>query len=336
MRWSPMSTTRPDGGGTGRVEQRRTVGAVTCISVSDRTRGVLAGVAAYSLWGLFPLYFPYLEPAGAVEILAHRIAWSFLVVTVLVALSSGWGQVRSAWTDRGRRWRLALAAGVIAVNWLGYIWAVNNDHVVDAALGYFVNPLVTVVLGVAILGERLSRLQWLAVSAGGTAVVVLTVAYGRLPWISLVLAASFATYGFLQKTVGVDAIPALWVETAVLLPATLVGMGALQAAGELTFASEGPGHAVWLASAGIVTATPLLLFAAAAHRIPLTLVGLLQYLTPVGQFLVGVVVKHEEVPPTRLAGFVLVWLALALLTVDVFARTRVTRLAGHRAATSPQ
>jgi chloramphenicol-sensitive protein RarD len=282
--------------------------------VSESRRGFLLGVAAYLMWGLFPLYWPLLEPSGALEILAHRIVWSLLVVVVLLVLGRNWAWIRSL----GAR-RLGLLAGaavVIAINWGTYIGGVNSGHVVETSLGYFINPLVTVLFGVVLLGERLRRLQWWAIGLAGGAVVVLTVDYGRPPWIALVLAFSFGTYGLLKKQAGVDAVESLSVETAVLVLPAMGFLLVLHGGGDGTFASEGWGHAALLALSGLITAVPLLCFGAAAVRVPLTTIGLLQYLAPIFQFLIGVLVKHEDMPPSRIAGFALVWVALAALTFD--------------------
>jgi chloramphenicol-sensitive protein RarD len=299
--------------------------------VSTTRRGTLYGVAAYGLWGLFPLYWPLLEPAGAVEILAHRIVWSLVVVVALLALG---GRV-AALRRLGRRAYvlLSLAAVVITVNWGTYIWGVNNEHVVETSLGYFVNPLVTVLMGVVVLHERLRPAQWGAVALATVAVVVLTLDYGRPPWIALALAFSFATYGLLKKKAGVGAAESLAVETGVLvLPAAafLVWLGSRGAG---TFGTEGLGHAVLLAGAGLVTAVPLLFFSAAATRVPLTTLGLLQYLAPTFQFAIGVFLYGEPLPPVRLVGFALVWAALAVFTVEALEhRRRQIRLAVQAAA----
>lgn len=288
--------------------------------------GVAAGVAAYSLWGLFPLVFHQLRSVAALEILLHRVVWSFLVVAGLLLLRRDrhwFASVRA--TPRGLRY-LACAAALIAVNWLVYIWAVNHDHVIEGALGYYINPLITVALGVWVLHEHLRPLQRLALGFGAAAVAVLTVAYGQVPWIALVLAVSFAGYGYLKKAVGVAATTSLAVETAVLLPLALVGMAALQASGDAAFGHGTTGRDALLVSLGVVTAVPLLLFATAASRIPLSLLGLLQYLTPTMQLLCGVLVFHEPLPPERLAGFVLVWAALILLGTDAVRSLRAERL----------
>jgi len=291
-------------------------------AAAERRIGTLAGVGAYTLWGLFPLVFHQLRSVGAGEILVHRVVWSFIVVVALLVLRGDrrwFDQVRAA--PHGPS-RLALAALLIATNWLVYIWAVNNDHVVEAALGYYINPLITVALGVAVLGERLRRLQIVALGFAGIAVVVLTVAYGRVPWVALVLACSFAGYGFLKKAVDVDATAALAVETAVLLVPAVVVMGVFVASDDGAFLQGSVGRDALLVSLGVVTAVPLILFGTAARRIPLSLLGLLQYLTPTMQLLCGVVVFDEPLPADRLAGFVLVWIALAILATDAVRASR--------------
>ncbi len=289
------------------------------------------GLAAYGMWGLFPLYFPLLEPAGAVEILAHRIVWSLVVVAIILALGRRWSWLRPLLGDPALMTRLTVAALLITVNWVVYIWGVNHGHVVEASLGYFINPLVTVLLGVLLLHERLRPVQWTAVGIGLLAVVVLTVAYGRPPWIALVLAGSFAGYGLMKKQVGarVEALQSLAVETAVLAGPAAAYLAWLAVRGEGQLGSGGRGASLLLLSAGIVTAVPLLFFAAAARRVPLTTMGLLQYLTPVLQLLIGVLVYDEAMPPARLAGFALVWLALLVLSVDALRRGGLNRRAAR-------
>jgi chloramphenicol-sensitive protein RarD len=289
---------------------------------ADRRLGTTAGVAAYTLWGLFPLVFHRLRSVSAVEILLHRVVWSFAVVMVLLLVRGDRDWYRAVrHTAHGLR-NLTVAAVLIATNWLVYIWAVNHDHVIEAALGYYVNPLITVALGVWVLGEHLRRVQMIALGFGAAAVGVLTIAYGRVPWIALVLACTFAGYGFLKKAVAVEATTSLAVETAVLLPAAIVGMAVMQVQGEAAFGHGSIGRDALLISLGVVTAVPLLLFATAASRIPLSLLGLLQYLTPTMQLLCGVVVFHEPMPAERLVGFVLVWVALILLGVDALRTAR--------------
>ena len=286
-------------------------------------RGTLYGAGAYLLWGLFPLYWPLLAPSAPLEVLAHRILWSLVVVVVLLAVTRRVEQVRAAVRDRRRLAQIALAAVVVAVNWGTYIYGVTNDRVVETSLGYFVNPIVTVLLGVIVLGERLRPAQWTALGAAFVAVVVLTVENGSPPWIALVLAFSFGTYGLLKKTAGVGAVEGLAVETGVLLPVAAVYVAVI---GGGTFATEGAGHAALLALSGVVTAIPLLLFGAAASRIPLSTLGVLQYLAPTMQFLLGITLFDEPLPAVKLLGFVLVWCAVALFTVDLLRHGRQLRL----------
>ncbi|WP_409331014.1 EamA family transporter RarD [Trujillonella humicola] len=284
--------------------------------------GVLSGLAAYLLWGVFPLYFRLLEPAGGVEIVAHRVVWSLVFIGLLLTVLRRWRLVRPAVTDRRTLLVLAAAALLIAVNWLVFVVAVNSGHVVETSLGYFINPLVSVLLGVVFFAERLRPLQWTAVGIATVAVVVLTVDYGRPPWVALALAASFGLYGLMKKLVRVEAAPGLFVETAiVLLPAALF-LVVLHSRGQGTAGSEGAGHTLLLLSSGIATAIPLLLFAAATRRVPLSTVGLLQYVTPLMQLALGVFVFHEPMPPARLAGFVIVWVALAVFSVDSLRHAR--------------
>jgi chloramphenicol-sensitive protein RarD len=285
--------------------------------VTSTRRGTLYGASAYLLWGLFPLYWPLLEPSGALEVLAHRVLWSLVVVVVLLAATRRLATVRAALADRRRLLMMTAASVLIAVNWGAYIYGVTHERVVETSLGYFVNPIVTVLLGVLVLGERLRPAQWTALGAAGVAVAVLTVENGRPPWIALVLAFSFGGYGLLKKTAGVGAVEGLAVETAVLLPVAAAYVALLGASGEGTFGSAGLGHAVLLALSGLVTAVPLLLFGAAASRIPLTTLGLLQYLAPTIQFVLGVTLFDEPLPLVKLLGFVLVWAGLALFTADL-------------------
>lgn len=281
-----------------------------------RRGGLPAGVGAYALWGALPLYFPLLEPAGPVEVIAHRVVWSLLVCVALLLLTRTWGAFVAILRDARLLLHLTVAAVLLAVNWLVFVHGVTTGHVVDAALGYFINPLVTIALAVLVLGERLRAVQWVAVGFGAAAVVVITVGYGRLPWIALVLAVSFGLYGLIKSRVGprVAALPGLAAETAVLVPVAAGYLLWLHAAGAGTFA---PGwHGAALVGTGVVTAVPLLLFNTAARRLPLSTVGMLQYLAPVLQLAIGVLVAGEHMPPARWWGFGLVWVALVLLTVD--------------------
>lgn len=278
--------------------------------------GLLAGVAAYTLWGFFPLYFPLLEPASALEILAHRIVWSLVVSAILVALTHGWPKVRAVLANRRQLWLLVAASVLISVNWGTYIWAVNSDQVVETALGYFINPLVSVLMGVLLLRERMRRWQWVAFGVATVAVVVLTAAYGRLPWIALILAFTFGTYGLCKKVAAVESVPSLAVETAVTFPLALGFLVFLQVQGTLAFGHSSVGNTLLLLGCGIITVGPLLAFNAAATRIPLSVLGLLQYLTPTLQFILGITVFGEHMPPERWVGFAIVWLALVIFTID--------------------
>ncbi|MFF4275841.1 EamA family transporter RarD [Streptomyces sp. NPDC001536] len=300
----------------------------------ERHIGLLNGFAAYGMWGLFPLYFPLLKPAGASEVLAHRMAWSFLAVALALLVLRRWRWAGELLRQPRRLGLVAIAAAVIAVNWGVYIWAVNNDRVVEASLGYFINPLVTIAMGVLLLKERLRPVQWAAVAVGAGAVVVLTVGYGRPPWISLVLAFSFATYGLVKKKVNLSGLESLAAETAIQFLPALGYLVWLTAHGDATIATEGPGHAALLAGTGLVTALPLVCFGAAAIRVPLSTLGLLQYLAPVFQFLLGVAYFHEAMPPERWAGFSLVWLALSLLTWDALRTARRLRTETSRPSTT--
>jgi chloramphenicol-sensitive protein RarD len=289
---------------------------------TDRTspgrRGLSLGLGAYLLWGLMPLYFPLLAPAGAVEIIAHRVVWSLLFCVLLLTVTHGWGPFVAAVRDRRTLGLLSLAAVLIAGNWLVYVYSVLSGQVVDAALGYFINPLFTVLLAVFVLGERLRTAQWVALGFGVAAVVVITVGYARLPWIAVALAASFGSYGLIKNRVGrtVTALAGLGVETAVLFPLSVGYLLWLQATGTGAFTGYGAWHSVALMCAGVITATPLLLFGSAARLLPLRTIGMLQYLTPVLQFLLGLFVFHEHMPAARWAGFALVWVALVILTAD--------------------
>lgn len=286
--------------------------------MSESRRGLFFGVAAYTMWGAFPLYWPLLKPAGAVEILAHRVLWSGLVMGLLVLALHRRAQIAGLLRDRRARTLLVGAAALISVNWLTYIWAVNHDRVVESSLGYFINPLVSVLMGIGVLGERLRRGQWVAVAVAALAVLVLTVDYGRPPWIALVLACSFGSYGLAKKLAGVGAVESLAFETLLIAPFAASYVGGLAAHGTLAFAQHGAGHALLLASTGLVTAVPLICFGAAATRIPLVTLGLLQYLAPIFQFGLGVAWFHEPMPAGRWAGFVLVWAALALFTWEAW------------------
>ncbi|MFE6780493.1 EamA family transporter RarD [Streptomyces sp. NPDC057702] len=301
-------------------------------SANEARTGLVYGFAAYGMWGLFPLYWPLLEPTGAVEILAHRMVWSLGAVAVILLVLRRWSWIRPLLRQPKRLGLIALAATVISVNWGMYIWSVNSGHVVESALGYFINPLVSIAFGVLLLRERLRPAQWAAVGVGVAAVVVLTVGYGKLPWIALTLAFSFGTYSLVKKRIGLDGLESLAAETAMQFLPALGFLVFLGARGDSTFATEGVGHALLLAGCGFITAVPLICFGAAAVRLPLSTIGMMQYIAPTFQFVLGLVVFHEEMPAERWAGFALVWLALALLTWDALRTAHRSRIALRAAA----
>jgi chloramphenicol-sensitive protein RarD len=296
--------------------------------VSSLRKGLAAAVGSYLLWGLFPLYWHQLDSAGPIEVLAHRIFWSFAVLVAVVAATGGFRWMRELGARRSRL--LGLAAVLMTINWGVFIYAVHTGRVIEASLGYFINPLVSVALAVLVLGERLRPAQKVAVAIAGGGVLVLAVAYGKLPWIGLTLAGSFGTYGLVKKQAGVDGIRSLTFESTCLVLPAAAYLVWLEAAGRGTFAGHGTGHTLLLVGAGVVTATPLVLFGAAAIRIPLATLGLLQYINPVMQFVIGVAVYDEAMPPARLAGFVLIWLALVVLSADAVRSARDSAVARER------
>ncbi|BBX70455.1 EamA family transporter RarD [Mycolicibacterium psychrotolerans] len=285
--------------------------------------GLLFGAGAYAMWGLFPAFFPLLKPAGAVEVLAHRIIWSFVLMVVVVAAVRRFGDLRQI---SGRVWLLlTAAAALISVNWLIYVYAVNNGHVVDAALGYFINPLVSIALGLVIFREKLNRWQVGALVIALAAVVVLTVDVGSPPLIGLGLALSFGLYGAVKKLVPTDPRVSVGVEAGLAAPFAVAYVVVLQLTGHATFTDHGAQHVVLMVLAGVLTALPLLLFAAAAQRLRMVTLGLLFYLTPAMQLSWGVLVGHEAMPPARWLGFGLIWVALLVFTVDAVRGARADR-----------
>jgi chloramphenicol-sensitive protein RarD len=279
------------------------------------------------MWGFFPLYWPLLEPAAPVEILAHRIFWSLFVVGAVVLVLRKGPSLRRTFADRRVRRLLAIAAVLITINWGTYIWGVNNHHVVETSLGYFINPLVSVLMGVLILGERLRRLQWVALGIATAAVLALTVEYGRPPWVALILAFSFGSYGLAKKKANAGAVESLVIETAVVAPVALAYIVFLTASGVSTFTHHGPSHVALMVGTGVITVLPLLCFGGAATRIPLSTLGLMQYITPSVQFVLGLVVFHEPMPAMRWVGFGLIWLALAVFTWSTLQSRRRNRRA---------
>lgn len=284
----------------------------------ESRRGVLLGAAAYGMWGIFPIYFHMLAPSGALEILGQRIVWSafFCLIAWVWLQDISW--VKDLLRSPRRLALLTVAAFILSANWGIYIYAVVQDNVVEASLGYFINPLVLVVMGVVLLHERLRPLQWTAVGLGAVAVAIMTIDYGRPPWIALSLAFSFAVYGFIKKMVGgqIGALESMTTETVVLVPFALGLVVWLELSGRGTFSQDAPWHGLMLVGTGIITPLPLICFAAAARRVPLTTMGLLQFTSPVLQLVCGVVIFGEHVPAVRWFGFGIVWLALVALTID--------------------
>jgi len=295
----------------------------------EPTNGLAFAIAAYGLWGLLPLFFLLLHPTGPFEVVAWRVLFSLVFCVALITATRGWPALLVVLRRPKTVWVMGLAGLLIFVNWQTYVFATLTGHVVEAALGYFMNPIVTVLLGVFVLHERLRRIQWVAVAISAAAVLVLTLGYGALPWISLVLALSFGFYGLIKKNVGpgVGALTGLTLETAWLMPIAIAELLIVGALTGLTFGTVSPWHTVGLVSTGVVTAVPLLFFAAAARRLPLSLLGLVQFVAPVLQFLVGVFILGEPMPPERWVGFGLVWVALVILTVDMVATGRAPRRA---------
>lgn len=290
--------------------------------------GLLAAWGAYGIWGLFPIYFHALKPAGAWEILGHRIAWTLvLCVGVMLARRELGALVRLLRSRPKLALGVTAAAYVIAVNWGVYVYAVGEGRTHEAALGYFLNPIVTVALGVVVLREILRPLQWLAVGIGALAGVYLVVVTGSIPWISVALALSFALYGLIKKKLGVSlpALQSLSAETIALAPLAVGIIGWLTWTGASTFTVDAPLHPALLVVSGLVTAVPLLLFAESARRIPLVTIGLIQFSTPVIQLVVGLALLGEHMPSSRWVGFAIVWVALLVLSVDSVLATRRAR-----------
>lgn len=293
---------------------------------SQGATGTLYGIGAYGLWGMMPIYFTWLVPANSIEIVANRVVWSVIFCALIITVGRGWGKIGVAIKNRRTMGTLSVAGLLIAVNWLTYVFAVTTGHAIEASLGYFINPLVSVLIGVLVLKEKLRPLQWTAVGVGFAAVVVLTFSYGKLPWIALVLAFSFGTYGFVKNRVGgkVDAITSLSVETAVLTPIAVAAMIVVTGMGQATLTGMGAGHFWLLASTGIVTAVPLLFFGASASRLSMTGIGLLQFMTPLIQFIMAITLLGEHMSNERWIGFAIVWVALAILIADMLLTHRRT------------
>lgn len=301
-----------------------TGGNRTGAPASEYRKGLAQGLSAYGLWGLLPLYFLTISIATPLEIVASRIVWSLVFCILLLTATRAWPQLTALARDRGAMAKLAAAAVLISANWLTYTFAVLNGQVVEASLGYFMNPLISAALGVIILKEKLTRLQWTAMGFGLSSVIVLAIAYGEIPYIALVLGFSFGLYGLVKNRVGrtATAVTSLTMETALLTVPSVAVMLWLMTRGESTLFTSGPAHLWLMIAGGVVTAVPLLLFGGAARRLPLSMVGGLQFIAPILQFAVAVIVLKEEMPLERLAGFSLVWVAVILVCIDLARQTR--------------
>jgi len=297
-------------------------------------RGILLALLAYAIWGFLPLFFLLLAPANALEIVAWRVLFSLVVCAILLAVTRQWRRLFWLLRDRRVMGTLALAGILILINWLVYVYATISGDVVEAALGYFINPIVTVLLGVFVLRERLRPLQWVSIGISTVAVLVIAINYGAFPWIAIALAASFGLYGLIKKRVGarVDAVSGLTIETIWLAPIAVAQLVFVGLTTGLTIGQVSTGQTVAMLLTGVVTAVPLLMFAGAARRLPLTSIGLTQYLTPILQFVIGVVFLHEAMPTARLIGFAIVWIALIVYTIDLFRSARTQRRAATAAA----
>lgn len=292
---------------------------------SEQRTGLLFGIAAYGMWGLLPLYWHLLDSTGPMEVLAQRMVWSLPTATIILLMLRRGSWIRPLLRQPRKLGLIALATAVISLNWWLFIWAVSSGRVLESSLGYFINPLVSIAFGVLLLRERLRPAQWVAVGIGASAVAVMAFAYGQLPWLSLFLALTFAVYGLIKKRVQLGGVEGFSTETAMQFLPALIFLLVLGGRGESDFVSEGTGYAVLLALSGLATALPLIFFGSAAVRLPLSTIGLLQYMAPAFMFVLGVTVFHEEMPPARLAGFGLVWLALSVLTWDALRNARRSR-----------
>ena len=292
--------------------------------------GGVYAFAAYFLWGFMPLYFILLAPIGPWEIVVWRILFSLVFCAILLTVTRTWPKLIAILRDRRLVFWTIVAGLLIYVNWQVFLLGILTGHVIEGSLGYFINPIVTVLLGVLVLGEKLRTAQWVAIAFAALAVVVIIVAYGSFPWIALTLAASFGTYGLVKKQIGpsVDAISGLTLESLWLTPIAIVQLIVVASTTGLVFGTQGAGHTTLVTLAGVVTAVPLLLFAAGARRAPLTVIGLLQFVAPIMQFLTGWWILGEPMPLERWIGFALVWVALVLLSVDSLRHARRARTAG--------
>jgi chloramphenicol-sensitive protein RarD len=293
-------------------------------------RGLAAAVVAFTIWGLFPVYLHALRAVPALQVIAHRVAWSCLLLLGWMLLRGELGCLSAILVRPALLARLALTALLISCNWLVYVWSVSHDHIVDTSLGYYINPLVNVLLGVIVLRERLNPAQWVAVALAALAVLYLALHVGRPPWIAGTLAISFSLYGLVRKVISVDALPGLATETLLLTPLAVAYLVWCRWAGSGAFITAGPAITTLLIASGLVTAIPLFLFAYAARALPYSTVGVLQYITPSLQLVIGVALYHESFGPARAGGFALIWVALLIYAADGLKRAR-----GEARATDP-
>lgn len=293
--------------------------------MSEERKGLLAGLGAWVLWGLFPLYWRSMKPASPLELLAHRVLWSVVLVAILLLVLRRWRQVWKVFGDRRSAWILVAASVAIGANWGLFIYGVNADRTIEVSLGYYINPLVSVLIGVLFFAERLRPLQWAAIAIASLAVVVITVEVGSFPLLGLALAFSFGLYGGLKKLSPTPPLVGLMVEALVLLPAALGMLGYLIVRGESNFGRHGFTHVLLIVLMGVVTAVPLVLFAVSAQSIPLSTLGLMQYITPSMQLILGVAVFHEPMATAQWIGFAIVWTALAIFSYDALRNARRER-----------
>jgi len=286
-------------------------------------KGILYGIGAYILWGFFPIYWKLLHNISALQLIGHRIVWSFILLIAVILITGQWTEFRATFSVRVVRIYL-IASLLIGVNWLVYIWAVNAGHILETSLGYFINPLLSVLLGLIVMREKLRRAQWIPILIAFTGVVYLTITFGRLPWIALGLAVTFGFYGLTKKLAPLSSLQGLTLETGILLIPALVYLGIVEVNGTGAFLHTGIRADLLMIGAGLVTTIPLLMFASAAKRMPLTMLGVLQYLAPTIQFLIGVFIYKEDFDTTRLIGFSLVWLALIIFWVENYLANRAS------------
>jgi chloramphenicol-sensitive protein RarD len=286
-------------------------------------KGILNGLGAYALWGFFPIYWKFLQNVPALQVIGHRIGWSFLFLLLILLITRQWNSFRASALTPKILAIYSVAAVLLSVNWLVYVWGVNAGFIVETSLGYFINPLISVLLGVIFLRERLRAVQWVPIILAAAGVIYLTVTYGRLPGIALMLAFSFGIYGLVKKLAPLGSLYGLTLETALVFPIALIYLAIVNFTGTGAFLHEGPATNLLLIGTGIVTSIPLLMFASAARQIPLTMIGILQYIAPTIQFLIGVFLYHEPFDRSRMIGFGLVWIALIIFWVENYLANRV-------------